>query len=491
MKKCLLFLLLIPLLSFGQLKKEVLFIGNSYTYVNNLPNLVKEIALSFGDTLVHDSSTPGGSNFNSHTTNTQTLSKINQQQWDYVVLQAQSQEPSFSPSQVVNDTYPYAEILVDSIHENSNCTEPLFFMTWGRKYGDQQNCQFYPPICTYSGMQQRLRESYLEMAFIDSASCAPVGMAWKKSIAIDSAINLYSSDNSHPSIYGSYLAACTFYASIFKKSALGSSYWPNAIDSATAYSLQQIGSSTVLDSLSIWNIFNADFSLQQYNDSIICTNLSSNYNNVLWDFGDGITSFNENPTHLYTNSGTYILTLFSFSNQGCLVDSQSVNIYVSFSIPSWDCVNGACIDPLTGNGQYPTFSNCVLDSCIVIPPVLSWDCDLMTGCYDPGTGAGTYADSNICQAACVTSIKAIELNNISIFPNPSTGIFNLSFNSENNQDLRLRIFNPVGEELLIDYLVEFTPKDTKQINLKNYDKGIYFLEIKITNKIINKKLILN
>ena len=63
--------------------------------------------------------------------------------------------------------------------------------------------------------------------------------------------------------------------------------------------------------------------------------------------------------------------------------------------------------------------------------------------------------------------------------------------SENNQDLRLRIFNAVGEELLIDYLVEFTPKDTKQINLKNYDKGIYFLEIKITNKIINKKLILN
>ena len=93
------------------------------------------------------------------------LTKINQQQWDYVVLQAQSQELSFSPFQVASDSYPYAEILVDSIFANSSCTEPLFFMTWGRKYGDQSNCQFYPPVCTYLGMQQRLRESYLDMTF--------------------------------------------------------------------------------------------------------------------------------------------------------------------------------------------------------------------------------------------------------------------------------------------------------------------------------------
>ena len=73
----------------------MLFIGNSYTYVNNLPNLVKQIALSFGDSLIYDIITPGGATFNTNANNTQTLAKINQQQWDYVVLQAQSQEPSF------------------------------------------------------------------------------------------------------------------------------------------------------------------------------------------------------------------------------------------------------------------------------------------------------------------------------------------------------------------------------------------------------------
>ena len=329
MRKILFILAITPFLAFSQQTKEVLFVGNSYTYYNNMPQLVEQIALSFGDTLIYESSTPGGANFNAHSTNAQTLNKINQQQWDYVVLQAQSQEPSFSPGQVANNTYPYAEILVDSIYANSSCTEPLFFMTWGRKYGDQQNCAAYPPICTYLGMQQRLRESYLEMAFNDSASCAPVGMAWKKSIAIDSTLNLYSSDNSHPSIYGSYLAACTFYASIFKKSAVGSSYWPNAIDSLTALSLQEIGSSTVLDSLAVWNIFDSYFTFDQMGDSVSFTNLSSNYESLLWNFGDGQTTTDQHPTHTYAANGSYTIQLIATTNSGCITDTLTATVVVS------------------------------------------------------------------------------------------------------------------------------------------------------------------
>jgi hypothetical protein len=331
LKKVISILILLPLLGFSQLKKEVLFVGNSYTYVNDLPNLVKQIALSFGDTLVHESSTPGGSNFNAHSTNTQTLNKINQQQWDYVVLQAQSQEPSLPPSYVNTNVLPAAQVLIDAIESNSLCTEPLFFMTWGRKFGDASNCVAYPPVCTYLGMQERLRTRYLDMTFIHDASCSPVGMAWKKSIEIDSTLNLYSSDNSHPSIYGSYLAACTFYASIFKKSAVGSTYWPNAIDSASAYILQQIGSSTVLDSLRVWNIFNADFGFQQYNDSISFTNFSSNYESVFWDFGDGITSTDENPIHVYTLNGSYTVILTAVNNTACIQDTQTISITVNIN----------------------------------------------------------------------------------------------------------------------------------------------------------------
>ena len=149
MNKGILICIFFPLLSFGQSRKEVLFIGNSYTYVNSLPNLVEEIALSFGDTLVHDSSTSGGSSFSSHSTNTQTINKISQKQWDYIVLQAQSQEPSLSPGYVNTNVFPAAQILIDAIQSNSLCIEPLFFMTWGRKFGDASNCVPYPPVCTY------------------------------------------------------------------------------------------------------------------------------------------------------------------------------------------------------------------------------------------------------------------------------------------------------------------------------------------------------
>ena len=287
------------------------------------------MAISLGDTFIHETSTYGGSSFSSHSTNTQTLNKINQQKWDYVVIQAQSQEPALSPRYVNAKVFPAAQVLIDAIERTHLCIEPLFFMTWGRKFGDASNCVSYPPVCTYLGMQERLRTRYLDMSFFHNASCSPVGMVWKESIAIDSSINLYSSDNSHPSIFGSYLAACTFYASIFKRSAVGSSYWSNTIDSVTAYSLQQIGSSEALDNLEVWNIFNADFSYVLNNDSISFFNLSSDYESVAWDFGDGASSFVVNPTHVYNSSGSYTISLSIFTNGGCLLDTFSITVTVS------------------------------------------------------------------------------------------------------------------------------------------------------------------
>jgi hypothetical protein len=332
MKKFLLVLFFIPLFVFSQQRKEVLFVGNSYTYQNNLPQLVSNIATSFGDTLNYDSSLLGGATFNIHSTNLATLSKISQEPWDYVVLQGQSQEPSLSPGYVNTNVYPAVQTLINIITQSSLCIEPMFFMTWGRKYGDASNCVPWPPVCTYLGMQEQLRLRYLDFASIHNASCAPVGMAWKQSIAQDSTFNLFTPDNSHPSIYGSYLAACTFYASIFKKSASGSSFWPNGIDSITAYNLQQIASSTVLDSLAVWHIFNANFTFVQNNDSISFSNLSSNFDSIVWDFGDGNTSNLTNPNHIYSGSGNFTITLTAYTNSACQIDTSTATI--SVSIPS-------------------------------------------------------------------------------------------------------------------------------------------------------------
>lgn len=303
----------------SQTKKKVLFIGNSYTYVNNLPQLVADIALSKSDTVVYDSNTPGGYTFNMHSQDATTLQKIKSQQWDVVILQAQSQEPAFSPSQVMSQTYPYAKKLCDSIRANNPCTEILFYMTWGRKNGDASNCGFYAPVCTYIGMQARLRESYMMFSDSFQTSVAPVGVAWKNFRNAYPTIDLYQPDESHPSLHGSYLAACVFYSSIFKKTSVGSSYNPS-LPSADLANIQTISSQTVLDSVSVWNL-GSNFPKADFTYSISAgfncqfTNQSKNAKSFSWSFGSTL----KNPTYNFPGAGTYTVQLKS-TNQ-CTSDS--------------------------------------------------------------------------------------------------------------------------------------------------------------------------
>lgn len=310
MKPILVFLATIGTCSLASAQsKHVLFIGNSYTSVNDLPEMTRQLALSLGDTLVVASSSPGGYTFQQHTTNAATQGLIDQGNWDFVVLQEQSQLPSFPPSQVASECLPYAAQLVDSIRAHSPCAEPVFYMTWGRQNGDAQNCASWPPVCTYEGMQQQLRQSYLQMAEDNSSSCAPAGMAWKRVRAEYPAINLYSSDGSHPSVAGSYLVACTMYSTFFRTGTVGASF-VSSLDAATASTLQQVASSVVLDSLDTWNIgVNDPVALPEHQDqgdgNVLFSENSVNATSHFWDLGDGSTSTENSFTHTYAANGTY------------------------------------------------------------------------------------------------------------------------------------------------------------------------------------------
>ena len=220
--------------------KSILFIGNSYTYYNGgVDEMLKNIALAEGDTLYTESFTMGGAKFSDFCNNSETFDRIRSRAWDYVVLQEQSQLPAFPPSQVEAECYPFAKRLCDSIRANDSCTQILFFMTWGRQNGDQTNCGFYEPLCTYDGMQQRLRESYVQMADDNNAVVVPVGLAWKYVRDNYPEINLYQSDESHPTLEGTYLAALTF-----RRVLLGNAYFwninyiPENMESSTVHKLQ-------------------------------------------------------------------------------------------------------------------------------------------------------------------------------------------------------------------------------------------------------------
>lgn len=226
---------------FAQDSVSVLFIGNSYTYVNDLPSVFSQLTTSLGDEATVDSKTNGGFTFQNQLSDPVTMTKIHAKPWDYVVLQGQSQEPSFPFDQVNTQTLPPAVSLADSVYANGFCSQALYFMTWGRQVGDPQ----WDSINTFYKMNNRLRNAYVRIADSANASVAPVGVAWKYIIDNHPTINLYSPDGSHPSLEGTYLAACTFYASVYRKNSTGASYTAG-LDPTVAGYLQNAADLAVL-----------------------------------------------------------------------------------------------------------------------------------------------------------------------------------------------------------------------------------------------------
>ena len=84
----------------------------------------------------------------------------------------------------------------------------------------------------------------------------------------------------------------------------------------------------------------------------------------------------------------------------------------------------------------------------------------------------------------------VSIDNLDVYPNPSRDIFNVSFTSEDAQDLEVRVINVVGEVVYTENLEQFTGEYNKEIDLVTYTKGVYFLEITTENGVVNKKLIL-
>jgi len=94
------------------------------------------------------------------------------------------------------------------------------------------------------------------------------------------------------------------------------------------------------------------------------------------------------------------------------------------------------------------------------------------------------------QPASIRVDGGTAINNLDVYPNPSRDIFNVSFTSEEVQNLEIRVINVVGEVVYTEDLEQFVGEYTKAVSLEEYTKGIYFLEITTNTGVINKKLIL-
>ena len=243
-------LLAATLLAQAQAVPNVLFIGNSYTETNNLPQMIADIAQSMGEMMTFEKNTPGGCSFRQHCSNN-SMALIQEGSWNIVVLQEQSQLPSFPQGQVEQECFPYAQQLVDSIYAHNPEAEPMFFMTWGHKNGDLDNASEYPMLGSYEGMDSMLYERYIYMAESNDASLCPVGRVWRYLRTHNPNIELYRNDGSHPSVAGSYAAACSFYVMFFHRDP-DSIAFNATLDETTAQAIRTAVKHIVYDSLSRW-----------------------------------------------------------------------------------------------------------------------------------------------------------------------------------------------------------------------------------------------
>ena len=314
---------------FAQDTLSVLFLGNSYSSYNNLPQLVQSLSSSAGKTLIIDSNMPGGMTISGHVNNATSIAKISQGNWDYVVIQEQSQIPSIDYYRY-NEMYPAMTDLKSLIEQYNPCAKIITYMTWGRQYGGQQcgpGATYCSPVFVdFNHMQDSLTSAYLEISEQLNIQCAPVGLTWQN-ILNDTTLILHSNDNSHPNIDGSYVAALTIYSSIWKQPSNGIAFNAGLTQSRALY-YQQMSDNTIFNSQNDWNLLInnpiANFSETIAGFTATFTNLSTSINNTLnyfWDFGDGNTSSIQNPSHTYTTSGTYTITLIT---SDCIFADTSV-----------------------------------------------------------------------------------------------------------------------------------------------------------------------
>jgi hypothetical protein len=293
----------------AQLSYKVLFLGNSYTGVNNLPQMVHDLALSAGDTLIFDSHTPGGYQLIDHSNDVTSQNKIMAGGWDYVVIQGQSQEPIMTSNQF----YSGGGALYNQIKQYNPCAVTMPYMTWGRKNGDASNCAAFPVMCTYQGMDTTLRSRYLMLTNNIDGEVSPVSVVWNYLRQNFPDIELYQADESHPSLEGSYAAACCFYAALFKKdpSLITNNFGLNATDAAI---IRNAAKTQVFDSLQAWDfgqpaISEIGYEIGPGSNEILFGASGQALQSYWWDFGDGSTSSSNYQSHSYLNDGTYTVSL--------------------------------------------------------------------------------------------------------------------------------------------------------------------------------------
>jgi hypothetical protein len=214
---------------------RVLFVGNSHTFMNQMPALIAELAAAAPGArpFFFRMEAPGGAKLIEHVQNGRVQVLLAEQAFDFVVLQEQQQWPSFAQSQRQRE-FEAPAITLDVMVRAAGA-KTLLFMTWARREGDRPN----RVDDTYEQMQARVHEGYRDAARALDVPVVGVGLVWREVVRTHPDLALWQPDGSHASLAGSYLAACVFFKAMYGRSPEGNAYTAGLPDE-DARRLQQV-----------------------------------------------------------------------------------------------------------------------------------------------------------------------------------------------------------------------------------------------------------
>ena len=126
-------------------------------------------------------------------------------------------------------------------------------MTHGYKNGASW-CNQDPSVCTYKGMQDNIKRTYLNLSKQLSVPIAPAGIIWNIFMDKYPEINLFQSDGVHANPDGSYISACTIYSLIFEKKP-ENIYVPSNVPENDAQKIQNVISNALFNCNPAWETY--------------------------------------------------------------------------------------------------------------------------------------------------------------------------------------------------------------------------------------------
>jgi len=185
----------------GRRPLKVLFVGNSFTARNDLPGLITRLARARGRVLEHRLIHAGGASLRAHWNAGVAAEAIRDGGYDAVVLQEQSTLP------VTNAARMHENVRLFDGAITAAGAKTVLYMTWARLNAPDS--------------QTAITDAYTAVGEELGATVAPVGVAWQRFIRENDRPVLHDRDQSHPTVAGSYLAACVFLAALFRESPVG------------------------------------------------------------------------------------------------------------------------------------------------------------------------------------------------------------------------------------------------------------------------------